>query len=88
MTFFANVIKVLKCTLIFGKIPMIFQTYFKTATKTCFSFWFSFHNAHVVLIDIYNGYLVIISIKVLIMCQTSQNFSKFLTTTAKQVLFQ
>ena len=67
---------------------MIFQTYFKRATKTCFSFWFSFHNAHVVLIDIYNGYLVIISIKVLIMCQTSQNFSKFLTTTAKQVLFQ
>ena len=88
MTFFANVIKVLKCTLIFGKIPMIFQIHFKRATKTCFSFWFSFHNAHVVLIDIYNGYLVIISIKVLIMCQTSQNFSKFLTTTAKQVLFQ
>ena len=70
---FADIIRNLEYTLVFTKMPLTFQTNLKRVTKN-FSFSESLFDYNQL---IYNGYLVIISTKVLIKTKLSNIFQNF-----------
>ena len=73
LTIFDDVIRNSQCTSIFAAILIIILINLQRVAKT----FFNFQKTHLIIINMYNGYLVITFTKVLIKCQNQQNFSKF-----------